>query len=224
MAPPRKHHTDSILDAARTLVLASGPRAASVAAIAKASRAPVGTLYHRFGSRDAILAAVWLRGLERFQAIALDAAAHEDGALERAVALARSSVTFAERHPDDARLLLALRRDDLLDTSPDGQLSETLEAMNAPLIEELVALTRRLYGRAGPRALARVTRAVVDLPLGALRRHLAPGGPPPWLAADIAADARSLLQAPSTPRPVRSQAPSTPRPIRSQAPAPPGRP
>ena len=55
MAPPRKHETDVILDATRALVLADGPRAASVAAIATASGAPAGTLYHRFGNRDGIL-------------------------------------------------------------------------------------------------------------------------------------------------------------------------
>lgn len=42
MAPPRKHETDAILDATRALVLAEGPRAASVAAIAKVSGAPAG--------------------------------------------------------------------------------------------------------------------------------------------------------------------------------------
>ena len=74
MAPPRKHQTDAILDATRALVLAEGPRAASVGAIAKASGAPAGTLYHRFASRNGILAAAWLRALERFQRRALDAA------------------------------------------------------------------------------------------------------------------------------------------------------
>ncbi len=37
MANPRKHDTDRILDAARTLVLRDGPRAASVSAIARES-------------------------------------------------------------------------------------------------------------------------------------------------------------------------------------------
>lgn len=73
MAPPRKHETDVILDAARALVLDGGPRAASVAAIAKTSGAPAGTLYHRFGNRDGVLTAAWLRALERFQARALAA-------------------------------------------------------------------------------------------------------------------------------------------------------
>ena len=86
MAPPRKHDTDLILDAARALVLRDGPRAAGVAAIAAESGAPVGTLYHRFGSRDGVLAAVWLRALERFQARCLDAAATAHDAREAGVA------------------------------------------------------------------------------------------------------------------------------------------
>src|ERR1700684_2523670 len=100
MAPPRKHETDVILDAARALVLAGGPRAASVAAIAKSSGAPAGTLYHRFGNRDGILTAAWLRALERFQARAL--AANADTALESAVAMAITAVGFVRELPDDA--------------------------------------------------------------------------------------------------------------------------
>ena len=78
MAPPTKHPTARILDAARTLALTEGPRAVSVAAIADASGAPAGTLYHRFGSRDGILRAAWLRALEGFQARWLDAALDPD--------------------------------------------------------------------------------------------------------------------------------------------------
>src|SRR5665213_1418161 len=99
MAPARKHDTDRILDTTRALVLRDGPRAASVAAIARASDAPVGTLYHRFGSRDGILAAAWLRALERFQRRALAAAEHPDP-LEAGVAMARAQVSFAREEPE----------------------------------------------------------------------------------------------------------------------------
>src|SRR5271163_3238385 len=102
VAPPRKHETDVILDAARALVLDDGPRSASVAAIAKASGAPPGTLYHRFGNRNGILTAAWLRALERFQARAM--AADADTALESAVAMAVTVVSFTRELPEDARL------------------------------------------------------------------------------------------------------------------------
>jgi len=76
----------------------------------------VGTLYHRFGSRDGILAAAWLRALERFQVTALAASArHPDDPVEAGVAMAAATLTFATEQAEDARLLLVLRRSDLLD-------------------------------------------------------------------------------------------------------------
>jgi AcrR family transcriptional regulator len=197
MAPPRKHDTDLILDAARTLVLRDGPRAASVAAIARESGAPVGTLYHRFGSRDGLLAAAWLRALERFQQRALAAASNPDP-LEAAAMMASVQVSFAREQPDDARLLLTLRRDDLLDAAPDHELRTRLDEINAPLAAALRVLTRDLAGRADPRALDATTRAVVDLPNAAVRRYLRDGGAvPPWLEGDVAAAARKLLARPA---------------------------
>jgi AcrR family transcriptional regulator len=194
MAPPRKHDTDRILDAARALVLRAGPRAATVAAIARESGAPAGTLYHRFGSRDKVLEAAWLRALERFQQEALAAAAVPDP-LEAAVAMAGSHISFASTWPEDARLLLTIRRDDLLDADPGDGLRARLEAINAPLESTLAALTASLTGRTDGRSSDAVVRAVVDLPNAAIRRHLRDGGPlPSWLAADVTAAARTLLQ------------------------------
>ena len=194
MAPPRKHDTERILDAARTLVLRDGPRAASVAAIARESGAPVGTLYHRFTSRDGVLAAAWLRALERFQRRALTAAEHPDP-LEAAAAMASSQVSFARAQPEDARLLLTLRRDDLLDADPDHAFRARLDKINAPLESALDSLTKALRAPADARAVELVTLAVVDLPNAAIRRHLRNGGmPPEWLEGEVAVAARRLLQ------------------------------
>jgi len=102
VAPPRKHGTDVILDATRGLVLAHGPRAASVAAIAKASGAPAGTLYYRFGNRDGVVTAAWLRALERFQSRALAAGAAT--ALDTAAAMAVAAMArTATPRSDDVR-------------------------------------------------------------------------------------------------------------------------
>jgi AcrR family transcriptional regulator len=195
MAPPRKHQTDEILDAARAIVLQKGPRAASVAAIACDSGAPVGTLYHRFASRDGLLTAVWLRALERFQQLALGAASRHQDPLERAEALAAAAIEFATQHRDDARLLLAVRREDLLDRAPDTAFRRRLGELNAPLVGELHEIARALYGRADSRAVAAVSRAVVDLPYSAVRTYAGRPEFPAWLAGDVAADARRLLEA-----------------------------
>ncbi|MGV9797757.1 TetR family transcriptional regulator [Mycobacterium sp. NPDC003449] len=191
MAPPRKHETDVILDATRSLVLTDGPRAASVAAIAKASGAPAGTLYHRFGNRDGILTAAWLRALSRFQAGAMAAAG--DSALDAAVAMAVAAVEFAREVPDDARLLLTIRPSDLLDGEPDAEFQATLGTMNAPLIDRLRELARGIYGDAGERTMDAMARAVVDLPYAVVRRHANDSELPVWLEEDLADAVRALL-------------------------------
>ncbi len=192
MAPPRKHETDAILDATRDLVLAHGPRAASVAAIAKASGAPAGTLYHRFGNRDGVVTAAWLRALERFQSRAL--AARGGTALDTATAMAVTAVGFARELPDDARLLLSIRPDDLRDGQSDAGFRQTLAAMNAPLIERVRELAEKLYGRSDTRAVDVVSRAVADLPYAVVRRHARDDPMPDWLESDVAASARAVLQ------------------------------
>jgi AcrR family transcriptional regulator len=192
MAPPRKHETDVILDAARALVLDGGPRAASVAAIAKSSGAPAGTLYHRFGNRDGILTAAWLRALERFQTRAM--AADGETPVQTAVAMAVAAISFARDMPEDARLLLTIRPGDLLDEEPDAQFRETLGAMNAPLIERVRSLARQLFGSSNARSVDAVARAVADLPYAVVRRHAHDEPMPRWLEADIAASARAVLE------------------------------
>ncbi len=196
MAPPRKHETDRILDAARGLVLRDGPRAASVAAIARESGAPAGTLYHRFASRDGLLAAAWLRALERFQRGALAAAGSEAEPLERAVAMGVSQVSFARERPEDAHLLVSLRRDDLLDGDPGEGFRVRLDAINAPLREMMLGMTEALRGASDARAQDWLRRAVVDLPNAAVRGHLREGVElPAWLEEDVGAAVRRLLVA-----------------------------
>ncbi len=192
MAPPRKHETDVILDAARALVLDGGPRAASVAAIAKASGAPAGTLYHRFGNRDGILTAGWLRALGRFQERAL--AADGDTPADTAVAMAVAAVSFARALPEDARLLLTIRPGDLLDDEPDAAFQQTLAAMNAPLTQRVAGLARQLYGNSRPRSVDAVARAVADLPYAVVRRHAHDDPMPAWLEKDVAASALAVLR------------------------------
>jgi AcrR family transcriptional regulator len=192
MAPPRKHETDVILDAARALVLDDGPRAASVAAIAKSSGAPAGTLYHRFGNRNGILTAAWLRALERFQTRAM--AAQADTPMETAVAMAVSCIGFTRELPEDARLLLTIRPGDLLDGEPDAEFSEILAAMNAPLSQRIGTLARQLFGSSNARSIDAVARAVADLPYAVVRRHARDERMPRWLEADVATSARAVLE------------------------------
>ena len=166
--------TEMLLDAARWLVLEDGASAATVAAIANATGAPSGSIYHRFSSINELLTAMWIRAVRRSQAEFADAAAADDP-LEAAVGAAMSVYDFCVEHPADARLLLSLRREDLIrGPLPPGQLDE-LTALNEPVKQVVSGLARRLYGRASRSAVERVLLAVFDLPHGVVRRPLIAG-------------------------------------------------
>ena len=185
-----------MLDAAIGLLLADGSRAATVEAIAEASGAPVGTIYHRFGSRDALIARLWMRAVYRSQASVLAALEHPD-AEEAAVAAALSIFDFCEEHPRDAQLLASFGHEELLGLTPDGPLADELKELNRPVERAVVALAKRLYGKRTRAALDRVLLIVFDLPHGAVRRHLIAGAPlPVTLRADLERAARALANAP----------------------------
>ena len=191
---PATHSPDGILDAARELVLDGGPRAAGAKPIAAASGAPVGSIYYRFGSRDGVLAALWVRTVLRFQAAWKAPLAIADGLddpVETGAAMAAAAVAFARTDPEDVRLLLAVRPRDLLDAHSD-ELAEGLAEANADAREALLDLTRAVTGRVSRASVESVALAVVDLPHGALRRH--DGRPPKGLEEEIGNAARLLLR------------------------------
>jgi AcrR family transcriptional regulator len=193
MPRPELHSTDSILDAARALVLDRGARAATVNGIASVSGAPKGSIYHRFATTGDLLAAMWLRAVRRAQKDLLAAMALEDP-VEAAVAGGLSVYDFARTEVADARLLASLRGEDLFASVSDLALRRELGTANDVLQIALVGLTRRLYGRASRAAVEQTACAVTDLPLGAIRRHLVTGSAlPAGLRDQLEAAIRAAL-------------------------------
>jgi AcrR family transcriptional regulator len=179
MGRQRVHEPEAILDATRTLVLDDGAGAATVGAIARASGAPIGSIYHAFGSRDALLVRLWIRAVLRSQTCFLEALDDADGPLEGAVAAALSVYDFARDEPGDARLLVSLRREDLTQLPLPAAVAAELAELNGPIEDAMRTLARRLFGRGGREQVEQVALAVFDLPYGALRRHLVSGTRPP---------------------------------------------
>jgi AcrR family transcriptional regulator len=196
MPRPQLHPTDTMLDAARKLLLEDGSGSATIEAIAGASGAPTGSIYHRFGSRDELITRLWIRAVYRSQAsfvTALEAPDPKDAAL----AAAMSIVDFCEEHPADARLLVSFRREDLIRSAPEGPIADELAELNRPVEVAVVDLTRRLYGTRSRAALDRVLMAVFDLPYGAVRRYLITGSSlPGGLRADLTRAISAVLDKP----------------------------
>lgn len=184
MPRPARHDTDTLLDRARELVLRDGARAVTVDRIVAASGAPKGSIYHRFSTVNDLLAAMWIRAVRRSRTAFLRELNSDGDPVEVAVKASLAICDFARRDQADARLLAAVRREDLVATTVDAKLLAELAAINEPLLQGLVGLARRLYGRATKDAVERTTCAVIDLPQGAIRRHLIGGSPIPNSVCD----------------------------------------
>ncbi|HEY2398543.1 MAG TPA: helix-turn-helix domain-containing protein [Solirubrobacteraceae bacterium] len=207
MPRPSIHEPDDVLDAARDLVLEAGPRAVGIRAIGERSGAPSGSLYHRFGSREELLARTWLRAVRRFQdgyLRALDAEDPHAAALEAAA----WSIGFALANPRDTRLLLEHSRLALMEGAARHPLADELAQINEPIVRAVHRLAMELYGEQDGDAVERVFYAVIDLPLAVLRRHLQAGTLSERTVASLQSAVSALLGAQSSPPLTVAGAPS----------------
>lgn len=181
---PAKFSNDQILDAAAELVAEGGQGAVTISAIAARLGAPSGSIYHRYASRDLLVAHLWMRAARRFQEGYLRAAGRADphAAAESAVSYV---VGWSADNLREARLLLLHRHEDLLAAWPT-ELAGDLAALNADLAAALSALSARYFGAETPENLERITFALVDVPYAAVRRHLIAGRTPPASAGRLA--------------------------------------
>ena len=194
MPRPERHSVDKLLDVSRDLVISGGARAVTVDRIVAASGAPKGSVYHRFSTVNDLLAAMWLRGVRRSQARFLEPLSSDGDPVDAAVAAGLAIHDFASEELADARLLASMRREDLVGEVTDPELRAALQQVNDQLHSALVVLARRLYGRATSDAVERTACAVIDLPQGAIRRHLVAGvGVPRSVRSQLAAAIRAAL-------------------------------
>jgi len=185
MGRPAKFNSSDILDAAARLIARGGPRLATVNTIAKDLGAPTGSIYHRFASRELLLARLWIRTVRRAQTGFLEALAIQD--LGQAARTAATHIPrWSREHLDEARVLLLYRRADLALRWPD-ELGQELANLNVEIERALRDFTRRRYGSLTAGNLQRVTFALVDVPYAAARRHLLAGKPPPAAADGLVA-------------------------------------
>lgn len=183
---------DEILDAALTLVVDDGPGAATATAIGRAIGAPSGSVYHRFASRDELMARLWLRTIIRYQDGVVEALTIDDpdGAARAVVA---HCFDWTAAHPGESALLVQYDKRDLTQSWPDTLATE-LRKHNRSARAALRGYARRRFGDDGPEVMDRVAFALVDLPYAAVRRHLPDRGvPSEWLRDFTVRSALTIL-------------------------------
>src|ERR1700744_1289893 len=97
------------IQASRALAHAHGPASVTVDSIAQYLKAPKGSFYYRFASRDALLGELWLTTVLAFQQGFFAAIDAGDG-----LGAALHTPTWARRHLEDARLLILYSRHDFV--------------------------------------------------------------------------------------------------------------
>lgn len=184
MGRPPKFERKDVADAALRLVSEHGPRALTVAALAKALGAPSGSIYYRYDSRERLLAELWLDVVEGFQlgfASTLARANDVDGAVEAA----RFMLSFARDHASEARLLLLHRRQDFVAGEWPAELVGRAAALEPQMGAALRSFGRRAFGRSDAEVMTRLRFALLDAPLGGIKPYVHARKPTPRVLEDL---------------------------------------
>ena len=156
---------------------ALGPQKLTIAKVAEKTGVPVGSIYHRYASRDEILAAVWLDLVEEFQDHFLAELEGKD-TIAAGLAGVHYACQWIRRHPREARLLLLHRREDFASERWPHSYRRRAERLASRAGASVSAYAERLTGRSGGGAVRAVRFALVDLATAALRRDVEAGMPP----------------------------------------------
>ena len=168
------------LGAARALACERGPSAVTVDSVAQRLRAPKGSFYHRFPSRDALLGELWLKTVLAYQEGFVAAIEAGDG-----LAAALHKPAWARLHLEDARLLLLYSRHDFVQGDWPAALKRGVRDQAQRYEACLVSFARHAFGRAGPAQLRRAAFVLTEVPIAAIRPHLEHREPPPALVDEL---------------------------------------
>jgi AcrR family transcriptional regulator len=177
MPRPRVYEPDRVLDAVESLAVSSGPAAVTIRAISAAVGVSNGALYHTFGSRSGLMGRAWLRAGHRFltaQNTLVDQALAEASPrapVAAVVAAADAPAVFAEQYPGSSKLLLTVRREELLDSDLPDEIATELSDLDRLLVGLMIRLAVNVWDRKDARAVDAITTCIVDLPTAILLRR-----------------------------------------------------
>ena len=159
----------------------------TVEALAAATGLSMGSIYHRFGSREGVLGEAWLNAIERFQTVFLVALA--PGTLAAGLDAALATPRFCRSNPDEAVLLACCRQSEFLVAATPAPLRSRIEQAN-----DGVSRAMRRFAAAVDRPLVACSLALVAYPLGAVRLYLPARPVPRELDAELAKAVRAALR------------------------------
>jgi AcrR family transcriptional regulator len=171
------------LSAARDLASERGPAAVTVDAVTGRLKAPKGSFYHRFASRDVLLGEVWLTGVLAYQEGFVAAIEAGDG-----LRAALHTPAWVRQHLDAARVLLLYSRHDFVQGEWPAVLKQGVRDQAKRFEACLASFARGAFGRDGPVEIRRATFVLAEVPLAAVKQHLLRREAPPPLVDELIAE------------------------------------
>src|ERR1700688_4105494 len=170
------------LAAARALACERGASAVTVDSVARRLKAPKGSFYHRFRSRDALLGELWLKTVLAYQEGFVAAIEAGDG-----LKAALHTPAWARRHLDDARLLMLYSRHDFVQGDWPGPLRRGVANQAERFEGCLRTFARGAFGGVGRAEMRRATFVLAEVPVAAIKAHLQRRERPPKLVDELIA-------------------------------------
>ena len=166
--------------AARSQAYAEGPATVTVDSVVRRLRAPRGSFYHRYASRDLLLGELWLSTVLSFQEGFVAAIEANDG-----LAAALHTPHWARKHLDDARLLLVYSRHDFVDGEWPAALQEGVRVQAQRIHECVNRFSQQTFGSAGLAQRRRSLFVLCELPIAAVKGYLERRERPPALVDEL---------------------------------------
>lgn len=145
-----------------------------------------GSLYHRYQSRESLMAQAWLYALKAFHTEYL-AGFDEDGAFPGAAVICRM-LNFCRQQPALATILVYGSRHQFIQKGVDTDVIEQIDASNARVKERLMA-----FAREHRIPILACKLALVNFPLAAVKDNLPNHPIPASLEDHLLAAAQALL-------------------------------
>lgn len=164
---------EEFIESAIQIIAEEGLGALTIAGLSTRMTAPIGSVYHRFPSRDALIAELWLNIIESFQ----------DEWLKILQTDGRQATVFCmdwvRNHPNEARVMLLYRIEDLISGEWPKDLRKRAERIFNQLQEGIAAFAKRKFGKLTNESIDRTLYALHDAPMGILRRYMLENKMPP---------------------------------------------
>jgi AcrR family transcriptional regulator len=175
-------HAD-FLDAARALAAELGPAGVTVDLVNERLKAPKGSFYYRFASRDLLLGELWLTAALAYQEGFVAAIEAGDG-----LKAALHMPAWVRLNLDDARLLLLYSRHDFVQGEWPLPLKKAVADQARRFETCLERFAREALGSAKAENIRVAQFVLADVPMAAVRPHLRRREAPPLLIDELIRD------------------------------------